>query len=159
MLDEMRGRSLVRDTERSWHVGGGIALILTGLGFAIGAIRFDLGSISDMGPGFLPMCLGILLLVLGGVETLDALSRHNDDPPQATNWKATIWVSAAMLAFGLLVEIAGLDPAVFVASLLAMLGERPVRPARVLLVSLGITILADVLFIRLLSISVSAFGG
>ncbi|MEV0950840.1 tripartite tricarboxylate transporter TctB family protein [Promicromonospora sp. NPDC050249] len=44
-------------------------LIFVGLGaaFAIGALGYDLGSLLEMGPGYVPLALGLVLAALGGV--------------------------------------------------------------------------------------------
>jgi Tripartite tricarboxylate transporter TctB family len=43
----------------------GVVFLAFGLAFAIGGRRYDVGSLLDMGPGYLPLALGLLLAAIG----------------------------------------------------------------------------------------------
>lgn len=95
--------------------GAGILFALAGLAGLILARGLTIGSIARMGPGFFPLIVSGGLIVIGGGLILRGLRRHSARQP--FRWEATVWLLAAPAAFALLVERAGLVPAVAAASL------------------------------------------
>ena len=51
----------------------GLAFLLIGVAFAWGATNYTVGEGARMGPGYFPLMLGIVLIVLGGVIGFKAL--------------------------------------------------------------------------------------
>lgn len=106
---------------RDYHdlLGGG-ALMLFGLavaGHAAGAL--DFGTLRQMGPGFFPVVLGLLLAALGLLIAVPAWRRHGEvariDIPEAGA------VLGAILVFALLMNSAGLIIATALSVLIASL--------------------------------------
>ena len=93
----------------------GAAIILTAIGLAglwFGR-DYDIGSVSRMGPGYMPVLLSIGLLVFGAAIGLRAVTV--DGPPIATGrWYPSLMVLVAVLMFALLIERAGLAPTTFI---------------------------------------------
>ncbi|NYT65538.1 tripartite tricarboxylate transporter TctB family protein [Alcaligenaceae bacterium] len=52
----------------------GLMFITIGLGFALGATQYSLGTTARMGPGYFPFWLGVFLAVLGAVVAITAMS-------------------------------------------------------------------------------------
>lgn len=44
---------------------GGALMILIGLGAAVQGATYDVGGLTQMGPGFFPVVLGVILVLLG----------------------------------------------------------------------------------------------
>lgn len=105
-------------THQARHAGAAAREALLGAFFlAVGsasaweATRYPLGSARDMGPGYFPLCLGLLLAVIG----LALLARSLPGVAWA-RWRAGavalrgshLWpIALSLLAFGLTVEHAG----------------------------------------------------
>lgn len=53
----------------------GVMFVVIGLGFAIGATRYSMGTAARMGPGYFPFWLGLCLAILGSAVGLGGLSR------------------------------------------------------------------------------------
>ncbi len=90
----------------------GAFFVIVGSGAAWEARRYALGSARDMGPGYFPLCLGLLLAVIGVV--LLARSLPGVD---TSRWRAAadtlrasrLWpIALSLLGFGLVVEHTGL---------------------------------------------------
>ena len=96
---------------RNWKdvVGGGTFALL-GLYVAISAFSFGIGTASRMGAGYYPLVLGITAILLGLAIAAMGLREPAERPRIA--WKPFLAVIAGLLAFFLLVERAGLIPAV-----------------------------------------------
>nr|WP_306267975.1 tripartite tricarboxylate transporter TctB family protein [Pararhizobium sp. IMCC3301] len=90
------------------RISGGV-LVVVGLYVVIESLSYDLGTLARMGPGFLPLVLGILILVFGLLIAL--VNEDGDELASGIVWRPVVLVLSAMLAFALLLEPAGLAAA------------------------------------------------
>ena len=96
----------------------GAFLALLGLGVAAyAALHYDLGTPRQMGPGFFPVGLGVVLAGLGLNISVSAWWRSADARPFA--WREMLAVSAGLLFFGLTLDRIGLIIATAVTVLIA----------------------------------------
>ena len=79
----------------------------------LGARGYPVGTAMRMGPGYLPVVLGWLLIALGALVGLRA-ARRRDWQAVAWDWKPLAWISVSILAFGFLMPRLGLVPALAV---------------------------------------------
>ena len=87
----------------------GIAFAVAGVGFAIGATNYSMGSPVRPGPGYFPLGLGLLLAVLGSVITVKSLvTGHTGAPMSPIRWRPLVIVVAAIVVFGLALPRLGL---------------------------------------------------
>lgn len=101
---------------------GGLLMVVIG-GFAMWyAQRYSFGTPRAMGPGFFPVVLGGILVVLGGMIALPALRRAGPAVEVAPRTLAI--VTAAILLFAVSLRPLGLVLATALAVLLASLAER-----------------------------------
>lgn len=99
-------------------IGGGLLIVL-GLWIGFHSLaNFNLGTVSQMGPGMFPACLGFLMALLGLVIGLPALFRPG--PLLSIEWRSLGMILLAVLAFGLLVVPFGMVPAVGAATIISM---------------------------------------
>jgi hypothetical protein len=88
--------------------------VLIGVGAIVFAAGYPLGTLQRLGPGALPVLVGGLLVAVGfglGVQTLLRVRgnlRFSFKRPSAEGVRATIFLSVALVAFGLLMRPAGL---------------------------------------------------
>lgn len=128
-------------------------LTLAGIYVAWEGSNYPLGTVVRMGPGFVPVALGLMLAAIGAVLTV-AVARSSDPTPKF--YVAPVaWVCAGLLAFGLLAEPYGLVPATAAMVLLCALAERPVRPLSVALLIVGLSALGAVVFVEALKLPMS----
>ena len=82
----------------------GLMFTAIGIAFAIGANSYTVGTAARMGPGFFPMMLGIILAILGGVITFNALVIHTEDGEKVGSlvWRPIVFILGSNLAFGVL---------------------------------------------------------
>ena len=91
---------------------GGLLFLGLGSAWAVLAADYAIGSPSAMGPGFFPLVLAILLAAIGVLAIIQAATRSSADPVRPRPIWPCASVSAAVVAFGLLLNTAGLVPAV-----------------------------------------------
>lgn len=83
----------------------GLMFTLVGGAFAWGAYaHYAIGTAARMGPGYFPLLLGSLLMLLGGLITLFAMTKATPDGERigAFAWRPLIYVLGANLSFGVL---------------------------------------------------------
>ena len=103
---------------RRRDVAAGALMFVLGAVIAVAAFELRIGTPARMGPGFLPLGLGLMLGAAGMAIGLAALREGEDLPALVRPWPLAVLV-AAFVAFALLIEQAGLAPAGFAAVLIA----------------------------------------
>lgn len=107
-------------------------------------LGLDIGSLEQMGPGFFPLALGLILGVIGILVLLSA--KPNEDQQLPVNWRAVLLIGAAPIAFGLTVRTLGLVPALLISVSMATLSSSRVRLFTALAVIVGVTVFCVVVF-------------
>lgn len=95
---------------RNRDVLAGLLFAALGTGGLLVALAYPFGTLGDMGPGFFPRVLGLVLIGLGGITFVRGL-RAGEPVEGPWGWLPLTMLSAALLAFGWLMEHAGLLPA------------------------------------------------
>ena len=66
----------LRNKQDFWS---GIMFVALGVGFALGATNYSMGTAARMGPGYFPFWLGVCLAVLGAFVALGALKEKAEE--------------------------------------------------------------------------------
>ena len=144
------------------HWAGGL-LMAIGLAAGLLARNRPLGSLTEMGAGFFPLALSIVLALLGAAIAL-AAPRHpvpGDTPlvPDllqeagvVADWRGWSCIIGGMAAFIGLGFLFGLAPAIFACVLIAAFGDRGTRPRGALLLAAVVTIVGVLVFSNLLQL-------
>jgi hypothetical protein len=136
----------------------GLLLIAIGA-VAVGIARnYPFGSALRMGPGYLPVVLGALLIVFGLVILATGLS-GGDRLAGAWPWRALIILPLSLILFGFLVDRAGFVPAMMVLIFGAATASHEVRPVEALLLSAGLTAAAAAVFVWALGLPYPLLAG
>jgi hypothetical protein len=130
----------------------GLVVVTIGAYFVLGALDYRMGTVTRMGPGFVPYHVGLITMALGALIVLGAFGR--DAPFPRLDWRGMIFVGASVVCFGLLLPRAGLIPAamgtVMVASFASPSLRLPMFPVLASAVAGG----AWVIFVKLLGLSI-----
>ena len=86
----------------------GLMFMGVGVAFAWGATTYNVGSGARMGPGYFPLYLGVLMMVLGAIITFQSLVVETMGGDKIGRWafKPLVLIILANLVFGVL--LAGL---------------------------------------------------
>ena len=136
----------------------GSIFVVLGLAFAIGALAYDIGSPVRMGPGYVPLSLGLLLAGLGGLVIVKGFVAGEGEPIGEVDWRAVALITAALLFFGLTVRGLGAVGALFGASLLAALARSQTSVREALVIAAGLTALSVVIFVLALQLRLPLVG-
>jgi hypothetical protein len=88
----------------------GLMFLVVGVGFAIGATNYSMGSSARPGAGYFPLGLGIITAILGAVILFEALTIETEDgePVGKIAWRPLIVIVLAISVFGALLPRLGM---------------------------------------------------
>ena len=136
----------------------GVLFIAFGLFFGLSSLlRLDLGTALRMGPGYAPLALSAVLLLLGLLILAGSL-RSAPEPVGRLAWRGMAFILPAPILFGLTVRGLGFVPAIFLASLLAAFASPRMKPWQALVLALAVTIFSTLVFSVALGLPFRRFG-
>jgi hypothetical protein len=104
---------------RKDFVAGGL-MALAGASFAWVATGYRLGAAADMGPGYFPFGLGLLLAIIGVVVFVRALAPSRDkDTVQPLDLRVLAWVFGSIGLFAVVLTTLGLIVSIFILVILS----------------------------------------
>lgn len=124
----------------------GAMFIATGATAAVLAREYDFGTMLRMGPGYFPSVLGGVL-VLFGIYLLAQGLRSNEKIEGTWSLRALIVLPLSLVMFGLLMDHAGFVPALMVLIVGSAAAGSDFKLTEALLLAVGLTAFAVVLFI------------
>jgi hypothetical protein len=103
----------------------GLMFCAFGVGAAVIAHGYSLGTLNRMGSGFFPTAIGVGLTILGAAIAIRALLKpETSEPIPALDVRPIFFISLAVLLFGWLVEDFGLVAALAALIVVARLAGR-----------------------------------
>ena len=147
----MDGRFRIK---RDYYAGG--LMLLLGVGAAVTGAGYKFGSLARMGPGFMPVMLGIVLAFLGILIAGTALASSEDDGkrflPDNPQWFGWFCIIAGPVLFIILGTYGGMVPAVFACVFVCALGDKTGTYKSSAILATGVTVFGVLLFHYLLNI-------
>jgi len=137
-------------------LSGGVLLAI-GLLMLIIGWSYPVGKLTQMGPGFIPRVVGFVICALATAIIFIDVKSSNADQAGKMHWRGLIFVSAAIIVFGALVDVAGLVPSMFLAVLISMFADDQARPLTVLIYACVATFAGWLLFLVGLELPIPAF--
>ncbi|MHA6643509.1 tripartite tricarboxylate transporter TctB family protein [Mesorhizobium sp. A623] len=131
--------------------------IVLGLFFAQQSLTVELGTAFRMGPGYFPLVLAVILIVLGGVILVDAI-RVESEPIGHLAWRGIFFILPAPIFFGLTVRGLGFVPSIFLTGLIAGFASQKMKPLTAILLAAGLTVFAVAVFSYALGLPFRRFG-
>lgn len=138
-------------------VAAGLVFIAFGLFFGLNSLGLEFGTPLRMGPGFFPVVLSGLLLVLGAAVLVGGL-RSAGEPVGRFALRGMLLILPAPVLFGLLVKPVGFVPALFAGTLLAAFAAPRMRIVPALALAAGLTVFATLVFVEGLGLPFRLFG-
>jgi len=169
---DVRSPEAAATAKDATHIPLGLFAIVLGLGAGYVAWGYDLGSVVDMGAGFFPfaiavilVCLGIGVIVRGGSDLPpeEAVVPAMTPAERRASLMHVLRVLGATLG-GLLVFALILDPAGMVVSVMVLTGIVSLahpgpKPGPVLALAVGLAAFSSIVFVSLLKVQVTIWPG
>ncbi|AMS42193.1 tripartite tricarboxylate transporter TctB family protein [Aminobacter sp. NyZ550] len=135
----------------------GAIFVATGAFFAIQSLGLDLGTTFRMGPGYFPLVLALVLILLGGIVIVQA-TRIAGEPIGPIAWRGLAFILPAPIFFGLTVRGLGFVPSIFITCLIAAFASTRMKPLAAVLLAAGVTLFSVVVFSYALGLPFQRFG-
>jgi len=136
-------------------------MILFGLVAAVNGPSYHVGTLTRMGPGFMPTVLGVVLVILGvliaGTATVESAVGEEEASeqnllPEHPQWLAWLCILAGPFLFIVFGSIGGMAPATFACVFVSALGDRDSNWKSALILAALVTVFGVGLFHYLLQI-------
>jgi hypothetical protein len=156
--------------DRTW-LPLGLSSIALGAAAAFIASGYAMGTVTAMGPGFIPMGVSLFLIAMGGLVIVargrdvaedGAADEKDDAPPPAEPLarsplgaaRSIGAIVAAIVIFGLGVKPLGLALTTFLSVIAGAYANPSARPGPALLMAVGLSAGACLLFVALLGLQI-----
>ena len=135
-------------------IAGGLAIVAGGLASAWRSSQYEIGTMTQMGPGYFPLALSVIFALLGACIAVPALFRAGTGI--APDWKNLFFVLAAMIVFALSIQRLGIFIATVAAIAVVGLAGRITFPGSIAL-GIALSVLAWLIFILGLGMTIPAW--
>ena len=134
---------------------GGALIVAIGLSTVYAATGYHIGSLSQMGPGYFPAAVGVLMVITGLLIALAARGDkpaaeggggEHSHPTSLPDPRAAVCIIASIVAFILFGHYGGLIPATFAITFISGFGDRTNTFKQVFVLSVFMCVVAAVVF-------------
>jgi hypothetical protein len=127
---------------------GGVLMALIGAGVVFKGLGYQVGSLTQMGPGYFPVVVGLVLAAMGLLIAIGARRQAPTAPGvrHPAEWRGWICIILANIAFVVLGRYGGLIPATFAVTFIAALGDRQNNLKSAILLALAMVVVSVVVF-------------
>jgi uncharacterized membrane protein len=135
----------------------GLFFMLAGGVFGAQSLGLEIGTALRMGPGFFPLVLAIVLILLGLLILASAFRSVGEDI-EATAWRGMMFILPAPIFFGLTVRGLGFVPSIFLTTLVAAMASFKMKVWPAILLAIGVTVFCTLVFSYALGLPFRRFG-
>ena len=127
----------------------GVMFVAVGIGFAVGASNYALGTSARPGPGYFPLMLSVIMAILGAIVLFKSLTIETEggDPVGSFAWRPLIIVVASITVFGLLLPRAGMFITIHILIVMVSFATTEFRWLGVLIAAAVLTLFAWLVFV------------
>jgi hypothetical protein len=140
---------------------GGTLVAGFGVAVAVHSLSaFAIGTLSQMGPGFFPLALGVILILSGlavAIKGLSAPKASRGAARHPAEWRAWFLICLGIASFVALAKYAGMVPATFSIVFISALGDRKNNWRNAAILALAMAFVSVVVFWWALQIQLPLF--
>lgn len=135
----------------------GLVFIVIGLLFAVGSKELDIGTATRMGPGYFPLVLCGIIILIGAIISVRSFGKPDVDFG-IIPWRALLLILPATVFFGYTLRNIGLMPAVFIVALASSFSSSKMTVPLAFALSVGLAIFCALVFKWGLGLPIQLFG-
>lgn len=136
------------------EVLSGLFVILLGAGALLAVGDLDIGTLDEMGPGYVPRALAWALLAGGAAMTLFGLLEKDAETVPPMYWRPVVLISLACAVFGLLIDELGIVIATVASTVIATFAGSITRHRETPLLCVALAALAALVFVKGLGLAI-----
>ena len=145
------------NASRNDLAAGGL-FVAFGSYFVLEVMHYQLGTPLRMGPGFMPVMLGAILIALGIAVVIKGIGKTDEEAPSPWPWRGIIMVLGTIVFFAATIRGLGFIPVVLISSMATALSSSRNSILSALIISVGLCVLCLLVFIIGLGLIVPWFG-
>jgi hypothetical protein len=139
-------------------LAAGAMFVAFGAYFVLEALRYDFGTPFRMGPGFMPIVLGAVLIGLGMAVTVKGIGKPDEEAAPPWPWRGMALVLGTIIFFAATVRGLGFIPVVFLSGLATALSSSRNSVLAALVIAAGLCVLCLLIFVVGLGMIIPWFG-
>jgi hypothetical protein len=139
-------------------IASGLVFVGFGLLFAVGATTYAIGSAARMGPGFYPLVVGVLLVLIGIAIVFRSGREADAEPITPPAWRAVAFIIGAIMFFALTARGLGLLPSIFITAALSSLASPRTSIPMALGFGILLTAISVAIFVFALRLNLQLLG-
>jgi hypothetical protein len=139
-------------------LASGAMFIAFGAYFALEASRYDFGTPFRMGPGFMPVVLGGVLILLGIVVAAKGIGKPDEETPAPWPWRGIALVLGTIIFFAATIRGLGFIPVVLISGFATAMSSSRNTVVQAVMISAGLCLLCYLIFIVGLGMLVPMVG-
>ena len=128
-------------------LASGAIFVAFGAYFALEAMRYEFGTPFRMGPGFMPIMLGGILVALGVAVAAKGLGKPDEGAPPRWPWRGIVLVLGPIVFFAATLRGLGFLPVVLISGFATAISSTRNTLLSALIVSVGLCILCTLIFV------------
>jgi Tripartite tricarboxylate transporter TctB family len=134
----------------------GIMFLVVGIGFAVGATNYSMGTGARPGPGYFPLILSVILAVLGAIVLFKSLTIETEggDPIGSIAWRPLLVIVGAIAIFGAMLPRLGLFITVPVLIVIVSFAGDEFKWRGVIIAAVSLTAFSWLIFVAGLSLTI-----
>jgi hypothetical protein len=136
----------------------GLLVISIGVAFGYGAWGYKMGTALQMGPGYFPFLLSVVLVGLGALAALQGFVKASSEDLQLVPWSSGLLLLSSVVFFGVTIRGLGLVLTLPVTVFLAALSSKQTGVRGALVIAAGLTVLCVAMFTYGLDVPIPLLG-
>jgi Tripartite tricarboxylate transporter TctB family. len=139
-------------------LAAGAIFVAFGAYFAFEALGYEFGTPFRMGPGFMPVVLGGVLIALGIAVAAKGYGKPDAEAPAPWPWRGLALVLGTIIFFATTIRGLGFVPVVLISAFATALSSRRNNPLQALVIAVGLCLLCYLIFVVGLGLLVPLVG-
>lgn len=136
------------------EVLSGLFVILLGAAALLAVGDLDIGTLDEMGPGYVPRVLAWAMLAGGAAMTIAGIVERNAETVPPMTWRPVLLISLACAVFGLLVDDLGIVVATVASTAISTFAGSITRHRETPLLCAALAALAALVFVKGLGLAI-----
>lgn len=143
--------------ERRQDIIAGLVTGAIGIFIIVEASGYQMGNLRNMGPGYFPVTLGCIMLVLSLVMIVTAQPGKMSQTLDGNQMRGMLFIAAAFIAFALTIETAGMLVSVALAVFLSSLANRNTSLIAAVVLAVATAVMCALIFRVGLGLQIKAY--
>ncbi|HTM79424.1 MAG TPA: tripartite tricarboxylate transporter TctB family protein [Devosia sp.] len=126
--------------------------------FALEAMTYEIGSAFRMGPGYMPIVLGGILVGLGVLIAAKGVGKPDSEAAPPWPWRGLVLVLGTIIFFAATIRGLGFVPVVLISAFATAMASRHNSWLSALIIAVGLCVLCLMVFVVGLGLIIPWFG-